>query len=344
MKVAVICLVVFGLIAAICAAVLVAALTRGSGPTGPVAAKAEEMVDVLVAAKELQPMSVVDGDSVISKKVPKSQVPEGALLNSVQVVGKVLTDHMIANKPFTKSCFAREGVGVYLASAVPPGKRAMSIMLTDWSGMAGLLYPGSVVDVLVSFKTLGVNGRTNETEVQATTLLQGLQVLAIGSQSIADDEYKDKETGALANRGQINFRMVTLLVDPKQAEILQLAMQSGSISLAMRNPLDSSTEARRLTRAREISPTNAGAISTGSDDPFADAPPAEPTAVRPPSDDEWQTVIIRGKDHETRRFPMPQHNKGEAASDENAKPAAEAAPASDDAAEAAEAVGVGAGA
>ena len=267
MKVAVICLVVFGLIAAVCAAVLIATLARPAGPIALTPVKTEQDVDVLIAARELQPMSVIDSTAVTTKKVPKSQVPPNALLNPVQVVGKVLTDRVLPEQPFTKAVFAREGTGVYLATALPPGKRAMSISLTDWSGMAGLLYPGSVVDVLVSFKTLGVQGRNDNTEMLATTLLQNLQVLAIGSQSIAHDEYQDKQAGALAQRGQINTRMVTLLVDPKEAEILQLAMQAGSISLAMRNPLDAAQDARRLTRAREISPTaSAGGVVTSADD------------------------------------------------------------------------------
>ena len=150
MKVAVISLVLFGIIAAICAAVLIATLARPSS-NAPISLSAVQDVDVLVAATELQAMSVVDSKSVIVKKVPKAQVPANALLNPVQVVGKVLTDKMLANQPFTKACFAREGTGVYLATAVPHGKRAMSITLSDWSGMAGLLYPGSLVDVLVSY-------------------------------------------------------------------------------------------------------------------------------------------------------------------------------------------------
>src|SRR4051794_22915911 len=192
MKVAVISLVLFGIIAAICAAVLITTLARPNS-NAPISLSAEQDVDVLVAATELQAMSVVDSKSVIVKKVPKAQVPPNALLNPVQVVGKVLTDRMLADQAFTKSCFAREGTGVYLATAVPPGKRAMSITLSDWSGMAGLLYPGSLVDVLVSYKTLGLDRSQTENELLATTLLQGLQVLAIGSQSIAQEEYTDKE-------------------------------------------------------------------------------------------------------------------------------------------------------
>jgi pilus assembly protein CpaB len=302
-------LVVLGLVASVCAAVLIAALTNKGGNAEAVTTS-EPTVEVLLASRDLAAMAVIDSTAVTTKKVLKSEAPANALLNPVLVVGKVITDHMVAGQMFTKNCFAREGSGVYLASAVPPGKRAMSISLNDWSGMAGLLYPGSVVDVLVSFKTLGVEGRRDETEMMATTLLQGLQVLAIGSQSIADEQYKDKDPGALAQRGQMNFRMVTLLVDTKQAEVLQLAMQNGSISLSMRNPLDTGHEARRLTRAREISPSRgaSGIQTVANSDPFkqeGEQPQQEAPAGQAPPAKVWETVIIRGAVPEKRTFPLP---------------------------------------
>ena len=305
MKIAVISLVLLGIFAALCAAVLIGVVTSRSGPETQAVAPAETEVEVLLAARDLPPMTVVDSASVITKKIAKSQVPVGALINPVQVVGKVLTDRMVAKQPFTQSCFARENAGVYLAAAVPPGMRAMSVQLTDWSGMAGLLYPGSVVDVLVSFKQLGNESKSNNSEMMATTLLQGLQVVAIGSQSIADDNYRDKEAGAMAPRGQINFRMVTLLVNPKEAEILQLAMQNGFLSLAMRNPLDAQHEARRLTRAREIAPHrgSVGVTSSSGDGPRA----AEVADSDEPVDPKlWETLIIRGSTSEKRQFPLPQ--------------------------------------
>jgi pilus assembly protein CpaB len=305
MKVAVISLVLLGLLAAVCAAVLMGTLAgRSDSAHAPAAAKVDQYVEVLLAARDLPPMSIIDKTLVTTKKVPASQVPENALLNPVQVVGKVITSRMVAHQAFTKGCFPREGQGIALATALPPGKRAVSITLSDWSGMAGLLYPGSTVDVLVSFKQLG-GGHMPGDEMMATTLLQGLQVLAIGSQSIAQDEFRDKNPGALAGNGQINTRMVTLLVDTKQAEVLQLAMQSGSVSLAMRNPLDGSHESRRLTRAREIAPDGAFGVSmAAAPDPFTDKPAvAEPAPAAPAN--EWETIIIRGTNTQSRRFPLP---------------------------------------
>jgi len=299
MKLAVAALVVLGVIAAGSAAILIAALTSRS----EAAVVTETEAEILIAGQDLEEMALVTGTAVKTRKIPAKQVPEDALLNPVHVVGKVVTRRMVEGQPFTKSCFAREGKGVYLAAAVPEGKRAMSVQLTDWSGMAGLLYPGSVVDVLVSFKSLAAG---NSSEMMATTLLQGLQVLAIGSQSIADDQYKDKEAGALAAKGTINFRMITLLVDPKQAEILQLAMQNGSISLAMRNPRDTARDARRLTRAREIVPNRGGGVDSGSTDIFAPKPvDEEPTDQSASPSDRWETVIIRGNVPEKRSFDLP---------------------------------------
>jgi pilus assembly protein CpaB len=316
MKFAVLILVVLGLVASGCAAVLVAALSGRSDGGGAVSTNTDPEIEVLLASSDLLPMTVVDSAAVTTKRMRKSQIPQNALLSPVLVVGKVITDRMVAGQMFTRNCFPREGAGVYLATAVPPGKRAMSISLNDWSCLAGLLYPGSVVDVLVSFKTLGVEGKRGETEMMSTTLLQGLQVLAIGAQSIAEGEYQDKNPGALSARGQINFRMVTLLVDAKQAEILQLAMQNGSISLAMRNPLDASREARRLTRAREIAPgRNMAPVTSAGDDRGTD--PFEQAAENSKAGSDgstpgtgghgvWETVIIRGSVPEKRTFPMPE--------------------------------------
>src|SRR4051812_48087137 len=122
MKVAVITLVLLGVVAAACAAVLIAAVTSRSGASASAAVSTgEPMVEVLLAARDLPPMSVIDSTAVSTKKVAKSQVPANALLNSVQVVGKVITDRMVDKQIFTKNCFARDGSGVYLAAAVPPG-------------------------------------------------------------------------------------------------------------------------------------------------------------------------------------------------------------------------------
>ena len=322
MRAAVVVLVVLGLLAAVCATVLVRMVVRPRVATTQVVTDPE--VSLLTAKTAISAMTVVDGNSVIVRKVLKSQVPEGALTNSVQVVGKVLTRPMVADEPFSNSCFASDSMtGVYLASAVPEGKRAVAISLQESSGMAGIIYPGSVVDVLVSLE--GKDGG----EAVSTTMLQGLQVLAIGTKTVtSEQQFKDKP-GAEAKKesGAVNYRMVTLLVTPKQAELLQLATLHGTVALSLRNPLDTKKSASDVTRVSDFTntrpsvgleiaklatallanppkpkPTTAPVteVKATSTDPFGPTPSTAAASANPL----WEMLIVRGSNTQTRSFPM----------------------------------------
>jgi pilus assembly protein CpaB len=328
MKAAVVFLVLLGLLAAVSAAVLVQTLSY-KPPDGSTQKVIDE-AEVMVASRDLAALTVVDASVVTKKTIKKTELPEHALTNSVQVVGKVLAVPMVEGEMFRPTVFAKEGSGVHMAAALPPGRRAMSISLADWSSMAGILYPGSVVDVLFSFK----KGRGSSDAI-SITLLQGVQVLAIGSQSVtSSDQYQDRNPGAMSTKGQINQRMVTLMVDSKQAEILQLASQHGQISLTMRNPMDVTREGQRQTRASELlggsvapaQPSGLAALAaaimrqekdqeTGAT--AAGAPAAAPR-VRVRGMELWETLIIRGGVSETKTFPMP---NGDGAAKSQTEPA-----------------------
>jgi Flp pilus assembly protein CpaB len=65
-------------------------------------------------------------------------------------------------------------------------------------------------------------------------MLRGIQVLAISGDPVVS---KPEEEGGVKIRTSHETR-VTLLVTPKQAEALKLAVENGSISLTIRNPND----------------------------------------------------------------------------------------------------------
>jgi len=314
MRTAVILLVICGVVAALCATMLVRVLVR---PRPNIAKPADEDVQILIATKALPAMTIVDGPVTMAKTVKKADAPAGALTNPVQVVGKVLTRAMAEGEVFTKSNFSSDK-GVSFAAAITEGKRAVTISLQDHNGMAGILYPGSVVDVLVTLTGANASSR----EAVATTVLQGLQVIGVGSQTVAaEDEFKDKNPGAMSKQGQINYRMVTLLVTPKQAEMLQLATKFGSVALSMRNPRDSKPVTQDLTRMADFTrgqdrmgtniasaiaamlksmppPQPKPQVVAAPKDPFAE-PKEEKKA-----DPMWETLILRGKSQEKRSFPL----------------------------------------
>src|SRR2546421_271903 len=74
---------------------------------------------------------------------------------------------------------------------VPSGKRAMAVALTDHGGLNGVLYPGSIVDVLASFKSKTGEGLS-------TTLVSGVEVLAIERHTLILEGDKQTDKSLLA--------------------------------------------------------------------------------------------------------------------------------------------------
>ncbi len=228
-------LIVLGLVAALCASLLVTFLRSGTPTAGGGDNRRE--VQVVVAAKALPAMTVVDGSQVATRTVRAEEAPPDYIRGSALVIGKALLRPMVAEQVFTGACFVSAGSGEQMATAIPDGMRAVSVSLPEQSGLESVLYPGAVVDVTGSFNT--VPGRSEGgADAVATTLLQKIQVLGIEHETIFTTEGKDKAGQPVAAVRKGERRLVTLMVDPAQANTLQLAVDHGTISLAMRNPLD----------------------------------------------------------------------------------------------------------
>lgn len=225
-------LLVLGLVAALCTTLLVSSVLARQ-ETEPIA-QDQTHVDIVVAKRPLSALTVVSGGDLEVRSVPKDELPEEYLSNAVQVAGKVLATAVTEGQPFTPGLFADKGSGIHLAAAIPPGMRAVSISLSDYSGLEGLLYPGCVVDVAVSFRP-SQDARLGE--AISTTILEGVQVLAVESRTVVSPGDQAADAGLRSGRK----RVVTLMVTSQQAKAVQLAMEHGAISLALRNPLDDKT-------------------------------------------------------------------------------------------------------
>lgn len=89
---------------------------------------------------------------------------------------------------------------------VSSGKRAMTIEVTDVQGVAGMIRPGSSVDVIAVMESPEEDSQKSKHD-SATILLQNVNVLAIGH--AADDEDAKKR-----------YQMVTLEVTPREGLVL----------------------------------------------------------------------------------------------------------------------------
>ena len=299
MKWSVVGLGLSGVVAAVCAFMLTEALQVNARGANDVDVGPPPPVEVVVAARAIPAMTVLDSTAVIVKSVPADQRPERFVGSAVRVVGRVLTVPMVEGQLFTPSCFAGEGSALQLAAALPDGMRAMSVSLADYSRLEGLLYPGSLVDVVASFRLPDPKGGRGD--AVSTTLLQSIQVLAVEDRTVVSTDEGAAESRLPRRAGA--RRMVTLMGSAEQAEVLQLATEHGTITLAMRNPLDATPVERKMTHLGELSRVFAEVADVVTE-PSAPAQPTSAPASQP-AVPMWETVIIRGGKIETKLFALP---------------------------------------
>ena len=154
--------------------------------------------------------------------VSSRDLPKGALTEEKQCVERVALYPFSANQPLIDSSLSRVGSAEGIAATIPEGHRAVSVQINDVSGVAGLIQPGSRVDVL--FTRPGTMA-----EAISSTILQNVRVLAMG---------KMIQVGQAMDPKAPKVPVATLVVTPEQAKVLELAKNEGRISLALRHPLD----------------------------------------------------------------------------------------------------------
>jgi Flp pilus assembly protein CpaB len=178
---------------------------------------------LVVAAKALKPGTVLQATD--GKLVPwlGDQIPKGAFGNTSDIAGKTVFDTIGENEPIFESRLATAGSGG--GSGVPSGMRAVSVHVTDSTGVLALLRSGQKVDVQV------VTGRGDKGDTLVRTALEGLKVLSLTPQA------------ELSSQGA-TLPVVTLLASPHEADVLALADSGARVRLTLRNPLDEETRNR----------------------------------------------------------------------------------------------------
>jgi pilus assembly protein CpaB len=130
-------------------------------------------------------------------------------------------------EPITKNIVVdRKDRGV-LSALLEEGMRAVSLGLDTNAGMAGLLHPGDIVDVILA---LNVTGKENENEETSRTILCGVRILALDQHLSSPVEIVNKKIGDLM---QAAPKSVTLEVTPQQASALASAVKMGNLSLSL---------------------------------------------------------------------------------------------------------------
>jgi pilus assembly protein CpaB len=196
------------------------------------APKTEKTVKVVAAARDMGAGTRLKQNDVKLVAVAEKDLPNNAVLDTKVVLDRVLMFPANANEPLAVNKLSTVGGMEGLAATIEMGKRAVSVPVSDSSGAGGLILPRSHVDVLFT-RTGSMN------EAVTTVILQNVVVMAIGRMTEASTVQGVPGQQQPSSSGT---RAATLLVTPEEAARLEFARQQGKISLALRNPLDPSTE------------------------------------------------------------------------------------------------------
>lgn len=194
----------------------------------------EPLTEVVVAAADIPASERIKEEHLRVVKWPQSTIPEGAFSSVDEVLGpkpSVPTNKILKGEPILKRRLADAKLGTGMASLVPLQLRAFPVPIDNWIAEARLVYPGAVVDVLTTISTPG------DRRVSTKLVLQAIKVLAVNG-SVDPSDAIESDENASSRRGGISKAVVTLLVNPEQAEALALASREGKIDVMLRNAGD----------------------------------------------------------------------------------------------------------
>lgn len=135
------------------------------------------------------------------------------------LVGAVVRQGISAGEPITDGRIVKPGDRGFMAAVLSPGMRGVTIRIDAVTGVAGFIFPGDRVDILLTHQ-LASRGRKR---IVTETLLTNVKILAMDQR--ADDQTKKVAVA----------KTVTIEVTPKQSEMLAVANNIGQLSLTLRS-------------------------------------------------------------------------------------------------------------
>lgn len=205
-------------------------------------------VEVLVATKAL-PVGTILGPETM-KFVPwPAELVEGAYYRKAEtdlktLQGTVVRFAIAAGQPIAQGAVVKPGDRGFLAAALGAGMRAVTVPVSAQSAVAGFVFPGDRVDLLLTQTVAG--GGDGPPLKASETVLRNLRVLAT-------DQKTDKTTDESGKTVVTTYSTVTVEATPRIAEKIAVAQTLGSLSLSLRSIADNAGELEEAIAAGEVS-------------------------------------------------------------------------------------------
>jgi pilus assembly protein CpaB len=243
-----IALLVGALVIAAVTAILAKNMFTGAGADKAAAAPVPVGPKVLVAKKSLPVGTIIDAESLTYQPWPKELVQSAYYLEGTpdsdisKLLGTVVRNPITAGQPVTRGALVGPQDRGFLAAALTPGMRAVTVPVNTIAGVAGFVFPGDRVDLVLT-QTLSGSGEGADLKV-SETIVRNIRVLATDQRV----DSKDEEGKTVVR----TFSNVTIEATPRIAEKIAVAQTLGSLSLSLRSIADTTAELERAVAAGDV--------------------------------------------------------------------------------------------
>ena len=186
-------LLIGALVVAVITAVMAKNMFAGAGAQQAAAAPAVPVgPKVLVAKKALPVGTIIDAEALTYQPWPKELMqtayyiegsPDG---DPKALLGTVVRYPITAGQPVTRGALVGPKDRGFLAAALGPGMRAVTVPVNATTSVAGFIFPGDRVDLLM---TQDVRGGGDGPSLKVTeTIIRNIRVLATDQRVTSTDE------------------------------------------------------------------------------------------------------------------------------------------------------------
>lgn len=186
------------------------------------AASGSALVMVMTAASEIKRGDIIQSFMLKPQSWPASAVPEGSFVDAAPLLPaeggepRRALRSLVAGEVILEGKISGFGEKVTIAQSLSPNARAMAIKVDAVTAVGGFITPGDYVDVLLT--------RGSAETLMTDTILRNIRVVAVDQ---SDDELIDKPDIATT---------VTVEITAQQGQVIALAQNAGTLSLALRTP------------------------------------------------------------------------------------------------------------
>jgi pilus assembly protein CpaB len=193
---------------------------------------------VVVAKQDISELGEIYANMVEIVSKPKQFVDPLRTTSKEEVVGFIATVPLKKGEQITLNKIAAPGVKTGLSRQVTPGKRAISISVSDENAVGRLIKPGDRIDVVATIEAPGAQKGNQISKI----VLQDVPVLAVGEwittqapRKVEKDDMTGKDSVRRLNIER-NFNTIAVEVDPNAAVQVMLLRRTGvGMDIMLRN-------------------------------------------------------------------------------------------------------------